>query len=71
MLAGFVDGLGAHLTAGGEGWLILSDLAERFGLRTRAELLDRAGLRVVGRMDTSPRQRNARDETVTLWRLSR
>ncbi len=74
MLTGFVDGLGAHLTAGGEGWLVLSDLAERFGLRTRAELLDRfdrAGLRIVGRADTVPRHRNSRGETVSLWRLSR
>lgn len=74
MLAGFVDGLGAHLSPGGEGWLVLSDLAERFGLRTRAELLDRferAGLRVAGRVDTVPRHRNSRGETVSLWRLSR
>lgn len=74
MLAGFVDGLGAHLSPGGEGWLVLSDLAERFGLRTRSELLDRfarAGLRVAGRMDTVPRHRNSRGETVSLWRLSR
>ncbi len=74
MLTGFVDGLAAHLTPGGEGWLILSDLAERFGLRTRADLLDRfgrAGLRVVGRVDTVARRRNSRGETVSLWRLNR
>ena len=40
MLRGFLAGLAAHLEAGGEGWLILSDLAEHLGLRTRAELLD-------------------------------
>jgi hypothetical protein len=71
VLAGFLDGLGAHLTLRGEGWLVLSDLAERYGLRTRAELLDRfdrAGLRVVGRLDATP---GHRDETVSLWRLSR
>jgi methylase of polypeptide subunit release factors len=39
MLRGFLAGLAAHLEAGGEGWLILSDLAEHLGLRTRAELL--------------------------------
>ena len=38
MLCGFVEGLAAHLTPGGEGWLILSDIAEHLGLRTRAEL---------------------------------
>ena len=43
MLRGFLAGLAAHLEAGGEGWLILSDLAEHFGLRTRAELLDWIG----------------------------
>jgi hypothetical protein len=74
MLAGFLDGLGDHLTPDGEGWLVLSDLAERFGLRTRADLLgrfDRAGLRVAGRVDTVPRHRNSRGETVSLWRLIR
>ncbi|MDD5176010.1 MAG: class I SAM-dependent methyltransferase [Sterolibacterium sp.] len=57
MLSGFLKGLAAHLEAGGEGWLILSDLAEHMGLRTRAELLaafDAANLRVVGRMDARP-----------------
>jgi methylase of polypeptide subunit release factors len=34
MLRGFLDGLTAHLRPGGEGWLILSDLAEHLGLRT-------------------------------------
>lgn len=74
VLAGFLDGLGTHLAPGGEGWLVLSDLAERYGLRTRADLLerfDRAGLRVAGRLDTVPRHRNNRGETVSLWRLSR
>ena len=40
MLRGFLNGLAAHLESGGEGWLILSDLAEHLGLRTRDELLD-------------------------------
>src|SRR5690606_7377909 len=35
MLAGFLSGLGRHLLPGGEGWLILSDLAEHLGLRNR------------------------------------
>ena len=39
MLRGFLAALPAHLEPGGEGWLILSDLAEHLGLRTRAELL--------------------------------
>ena len=40
MLKGFLAGLAAHLSPGGEGWLILSDLAEHLGLRSRDELLE-------------------------------
>ncbi|MDH6220695.1 class I SAM-dependent methyltransferase [Streptomyces pseudovenezuelae] len=83
MLHGFLAGLSAHLRPGGEGWLILSDLAEHLGLRTRRHLLDAvgaAGLRVVGRIDTKPRHPRAKDaddplhtarsaETTSLWRL--
>jgi methylase of polypeptide subunit release factors len=84
MLRGFLAGLGAHLVSGGEGWLILSDLAERLGLRSRATLLRwiaAAGLRVVGRDDTRPQHRKAGDpgdplhaarraEVTSLWRLA-
>ncbi|WP_280347238.1 class I SAM-dependent methyltransferase [Nocardia neocaledoniensis] len=83
MLRGFLDGLAAHLRPGGEGWLILSDLAERLDLRTRAELLtaiETAGLRVVDRIDTRPQHPRATDttdplhtaraaEVTSLWRL--
>ncbi|MFE1309107.1 methyltransferase [Streptomyces sp. NPDC058755] len=84
MLRGFVDGLSAHLAPGGEGWLIISDLAERLGLRSRTELSDlfaAAGLRVVGRIDARPRHPRAHDpadplhaarkaEVTSLWRLA-
>jgi methylase of polypeptide subunit release factors len=84
MLYGFLSGLAAHLTPEGEGWLILSDLAEHLGLRTRDELLaaiDAAGLKVVGRMDVRPHHPRAADETdplhaaraaevTSLWRLA-
>lgn len=84
MLRGFVQGLAQHLTPRGEGWLILSDLAEHLGLRTRDELmaLIQAGaLRVVGRSDVKPRHPKALDasdplhaararETTSLWRLA-
>ena len=84
MLRGFLNGLAAHLAPGGEGWLILSDLAEHLGLRSRDELLsliDRAGLRVLGRSDvrpTHPRAADASDplhaaraaEVTSLWRLA-
>ncbi|TXL92411.1 class I SAM-dependent methyltransferase [Streptomyces sp. IB2014 016-6] len=85
MLRGFLAGLASHLEPGGEGWLVLSDLAEHLGLRTRRELLSgiaAAGLRVVDRTGTKPRHPRAADttdplhaaraaETTSLWRLSR
>ena len=84
MLLGFLNGLAAHLTPGGEGWLILSDLAEHLGLRTRDFLLaaiDAAELKVVARMDVKPTHPRAADDTdplhaaraaevTSLWRLS-
>jgi methylase of polypeptide subunit release factors len=84
MLRGFLDGLAAHLEPGGEGWLILSDLAEHLGLRSRAELLaaiEAAGLKVVGRDDIRPTHPRAADDTdplhaaraaelTSLWRLA-
>ncbi len=84
MLLGFLAGLAAHLEPGGEGWLVLSDLAERLGLRTRAELtaaIEAAGLQVLGRIDTWPRHPKASDaedplhaaraaEVTSLWRLA-
>jgi SAM-dependent methyltransferase len=62
MLRGFLGGLVAHLSPGGEGWLILSDLAEHLGLRTRSALLaliNAGGLRVVDRLDIRPRHPKA------------
>jgi methylase of polypeptide subunit release factors len=84
MLLGFLNGLAAHLAPGGEGWLILSDLAEHLGLRTREWLLaafDAAGLNVVARLDTKPTHPRAADDTdplhaaraaevTSLWRLA-
>jgi methylase of polypeptide subunit release factors len=60
MLKGFLAGLASHLSPGGEGWLILSDLAEHLGLRSRAELMTwiaEAGLTVLGKLDTRARAR--------------
>ncbi|AVA36853.1 methyltransferase [Cupriavidus metallidurans] len=84
MLRGFLNGLAAHLTPDGQGWLILSDFAEHLGLRTRDELLgwiDAAGLKVLGRSDIRPRHPKAADaddplfaarkaEMTSLWRLA-
>jgi len=83
MLRAFLAGLAAHLAPGGEGWLVMSDLAEHLGLRTRDEMLRwiaEAGLRVVARHDTRPTHPKAGDpadplfaarsrEVTSLWRL--
>jgi methylase of polypeptide subunit release factors len=83
MLKGFLAGLREHLCEGGEGWLILSDLAEHLGLRTREALLGwiaDAGLMVLGRLDAKPVHAKAQDtsdalhaarsaEVTSLWRL--
>ncbi|KAF1020465.1 MAG: Release factor glutamine methyltransferase [Paracidovorax wautersii] len=83
MLRAFLAGLPAHLTAGGEGWLILSDLAEHLRLRSREELLGwvaEAGLVVAGREDIRPTHPKTaerddplhaarRAEVTSLWRL--
>ena len=84
MLRGFLAGLKDHLEPAGEGWLILSDLAEHLGLRPRAQLLEwiaAAGLKVVDRMDVAPTHPRAQDATdslhaarskeiTSLWRLA-
>lgn len=83
MLRGFLAGLAAHLEPGGEGWLVMSDLAEHLGLRRPGELEElvaAAGLRVAGRSDVRPRHPKASDpgdplhaararEHTSLWRL--
>lgn len=84
MLRGFLRALPEHLQPGGVGWLILSDLAEHLGLRTRLQLLqefEAAGLRVVGRNDMPPRHPRVADKTdplhfaraaeiTSLWQLA-
>lgn len=84
MLAGFLKGLTSHLAPKGEGWLILSNLAEHLGLRTREELLaafESNGLKVVSRIDAKPQHAKVADtadalhdarsrEVTSLWRLA-
>ena len=83
MLKGFLGGLAAHLEPGGEGWLVLSDLAEHLGLRPREQLLGwiaDAGLEMAARHDVRPTHGKASDpddplhlarsrEVTSLWRL--
>lgn len=85
MLAGFLAGLAQHLTEDGEGWLILSDLAELLGLREPdflPQAIEAGGLKIVGRLDARPKHPKALDpadplhearraEVTTLWRLAR
>ena len=84
MLRGFLAALPAHLERGGEGWVILSDLAEHLGLRPRSELLamfHAAGFKVVNRSGVRPKHPRASDKTdplhaaraaevTSLWRLA-
>ena len=84
MLRGFLQGLSAHLKLSGEGWLILSDLAEHLGLRSREQLtamFSESGLRVIEKIDAKPMHAKIADqedalhaaraaEVVSLWRLA-
>ena len=81
----FLEKLGSHLSPQGEGWLIMSDLAELLGLRPHnaiASWIKSGGLRTLARHTTRPvhpRAGNASDplhnarsrETTTLWRLTK
>jgi SAM-dependent methyltransferase len=83
MLKGFLSQLKEHLLPGGEGWLILSDLAEHLQLRSRGELLSwitAAGLTVIEKRDARPNHPKVSDtsdplhqarkaEVTSLWRL--
>lgn len=83
MLKGFLSGLQAHLSPEGEGWLIMSDLAERLGLRASGTLqgwIEQAGLVVVDQLKAAPTHPKSSDtsdpfyearrgEITSLWRL--
>lgn len=80
----FLSHARAHLNPGGEAWLIMSDLAERLGLRQANDLsnwIEAAGLRVLQRLDTHAAHGKAhnpndplhawrKQETTSLWRLT-
>jgi methylase of polypeptide subunit release factors len=85
MLLGFLKGAASRLTSHGQAWLILSDLAEHIGLRSREKLLQAIAescLRVLERHDTKPSHPKSRDasdalfaarskEVTSLWRLGK
>lgn len=82
-LKAFLSGLASHLTPGGEGWLIVSDLPERLGLREPGALeamIAQAQLEIVDRQEVAPTHPRTRDEDdplhearaaemTRLWRL--
>jgi hypothetical protein len=84
MLKGFLSQLKEHLLPDGEGWLILSDLAEHLQLRSRDELLSwiaAAGVTVIEKRDARPSHPKVSDasdplhharqaEVTSLWRLA-
>lgn len=83
MLRAFLAGARRQLLPGGEAWLILSDIAERLGLRSREQLLswmEQGGLRPLDRLEARSRHGRAADrsdplhaaraaEVTALWRL--
>lgn len=83
MLKGFLNGVADHLNKEGEAWLILSDIAEHLGLRSREQLLQwiaDAKLVLIEKHDTKPHHpkvANTDDplhqarvaEVTSLWRL--
>ena len=83
MLRTFLSGVAAHLSPGGEAWLVVSDLAEHLQLRSREQLLqwiEAGGLQVLGREDIRPSHAKVQDRTdalhaartqevTSLWRL--
>jgi predicted O-methyltransferase YrrM len=85
MLKSFLNGLRNHLEDDGEAWLIISDIAEHLGLRSRDELLswiEQANLKVAGRLETKPTHRKSKEavdalsfarqkEITSLWRLQK
>lgn len=83
MLKGFLSGVGNHLNENGEAWLILSDIAEHLGLRSREQLLQwiaDAKLALIEKHDIKPHHPKVADaedplhqaraaEVTSLWRL--
>lgn len=70
MLRGFLNGVKAHLNEDGEAWLIMSDLAEHLGLRTREELMKwiaDAGLHVIEKLDIAPKHAKSSDQSDPLY----
>lgn len=84
-VARFLEGVGRHLSDGGEAWLVISDLAERLGIRRPGlleELWTKAGLSLRWKRSTTPTHPRSKDrgdplyearsgEVTTLYALGR
>jgi methylase of polypeptide subunit release factors len=71
-LRAFIEGLPAHLSKGGQGYLLLSNLAELLGLRppeVLPTLLEQAGLSVVWTHTAAAKHPRARDTAEPLHAL--
>ena len=69
MLRAFLSGADAHLSAHGQAWLIMSNLAELIGLRGADDLntgIADAGLRILAKHDTTPKHAKAQDSSDVL-----
>jgi methylase of polypeptide subunit release factors len=70
MLKGFLNGVKTHLNDDGEAWLIMSDLAEHLGLRSKEELqkwIADAGLTVLEKLDIAPKHAKSSDQSDPLY----
>ena len=69
MLRAFLSGVAIHLSAHGQAWLIMSNLAELIGLRGADDLntwIADAGLRLLAKHDTTPKHAKAQDSSDVL-----
>lgn len=70
MLKAFLSGAKAHLNPNGEAWLVMSDLAERLGLRAPDALqqwIAEAGFTVIEQLSIAPKHAKASDQSDPLY----
>lgn len=70
MLKAFLSGANAHLNPNGEAWLVMSDLAERLGLRASEALqqwIAEAGFTLVEQLSIAPKHAKASDQSDPLY----
>lgn len=70
MLKAFLMGVKAHLNPHGEAWLIMSDLAERLGLREPRDIpnwCSQGGLEIIEVIETRPHHKKSQDQNDPLY----